>query len=853
MASNHDPLDPMLAPPAFGGSEPDRRGRLLEALNAAYARHVTECPAYRRYCQRRGFGPGRVFDSVEAFPFLPVQAFKESAGLLCSVPQSEVKTRLYSSATTGKPSEIVIDQRTARRQVRALATVMQAVLGERRRPFLVMDADPRQVTPGVLRARTAAVRGFLNAARDVRYGLVANAQGGLDLGFEDLESAARAFGESGEPPVVFGFTFVLFKHVLEPFRAAGRRLDMPRGTSVVHIGGWKKLAAERISPAAFKQAVAGTFGVDPARITDFYGFTEQLGVVYPEDGDGNKVCPAFAEVVVRDPATLEPLPDGAAGLLEFLTPLPHSYPGLAVLTDDLGRIVGRGVGPGGWNGTRFQVLGRAANTEPRGCGDILGEKLAVVAARSASGTNVVPTEAAVTAGSTTAAFPRLLFSTGGNEVGGALDVAVDEGALPKVDLGVLAGRLRDARPILDRYSVDEIIALLAAAAQRWATDPELVPLKTQGLAFLATWCSAGNLRRIADASLRGRRGYLDGFQAVGGQWRTALAARSRGLVVHWLAGNVPALAMLVLAQSIVARNANLLKASRRSARVLPRLLDAFRGLVVTTAAGKVLRGDDLLETMAVVYCDRDDRVAAAALSGAADVRLAWGGAEAVRAIVNLPKHPGTEDVVFGPRLSFMIVGRESLVTPRQLRRLVRGAAVDASVFDQYACASPHTVFVETGAAGASPRDFAEHLAAEMARVRVRIPVGPVPPEESARIAQLRLRRELEGCEVWQPADAGWTVFYDEVFPGLAAPAYARTLTVKPIADVLDAVPFVTPEIQTIGLALAGPRRLAFAREAAQRGADRFPEIGRMTHFETPWDGLFVMDRLVRWIALGGPL
>jgi hypothetical protein len=64
---------------------------------------------------------------------------------------------------------------------------------------------------------------------------------------------------------------------------------------------------------------------------------------------------------------------------------------------------------------------------------------------------------------------------------------------------------------------------------------------------------------------------------------------------------------------------------------------------------------------------------------------------------------------------------------------------------------------------------------------------------------------------------------------------------------------VTADIQTIGLALDGPRRLPFAHAAAQRGADRFPEIGRMTHFETPWDGLFVLDRMVRWITLGGPL
>ena len=26
-----------------------------------------------------------------------------------------------------------------------------------------------------------------------------------------------------------------------------------------------------------------------------------------------------------------------------------------------------------------------------------------------------------------------------------------------------------------------------------------------------------------------------------------------------------------------------------------------------------------------------------------------------------------------------------------------------------------------------------------------------------------------------------------------------------------------------------------------------------THFQSPWDGSFVMDRMVRWVSLGGPL
>ena len=76
-------------------------------------------------------------------------------------------------------------------------------------------------------------------------------------------------------------------------------------------------------------------------------------------GDGVRLAPVYSDVIVRDPVTLEPVPDGEAGLLEFITPLPHSYPGIALLVDDMGRIVSRDQGQDGRYGTRFEVLGRA--------------------------------------------------------------------------------------------------------------------------------------------------------------------------------------------------------------------------------------------------------------------------------------------------------------------------------------------------------------------------------------------------------------------------------------------------------------------------------------------------------------
>jgi hypothetical protein len=79
--------------------------------------------------------------------------------------------------------------------------------------------------------------------------------------------------------------------------------------------------------------------------------------------------------LVRNPRTLEVVPDGAVGLLEFICPLPHSYPGIAVLLDDMGRILACGSAKDSTAQTSFEVVGRAERAEARGCGDTLPKQV----------------------------------------------------------------------------------------------------------------------------------------------------------------------------------------------------------------------------------------------------------------------------------------------------------------------------------------------------------------------------------------------------------------------------------------------------------------------------------------------
>ncbi|MBM4232293.1 MAG: acyl-CoA reductase, partial [Gammaproteobacteria bacterium] len=640
--------------------------------------------------------------------------------------------------------------------------------------------------------------------------------------------------------VIFGFTYVLYNDVIKPLLS----LPQARGTAngyVCHIGGWKKLEDEAVDRRSFAAHALHVFGVPENKVIDFYGFTEQMGVVYPSvDVDGVRIAPAFSDVIVRDVDSLRALPEGMPGLLEFVTPLPSSYPGIAVLTDDYGVVVSRdGELPDGRRGTLFKVIGRAKNVEVRGCGDIMASK--VVRSRTNSAEIPVSPKGNRVLFNGQITFPMR----------SALE-SIDNSSLPETEISRLVDSVMRARSGLLSYSADERIEIVAAAAAVWG-DPSgpLAPLRTQGLTFLQRWCEPERLRRLMDEGLRGRRGALDGLMSTStpGRYITAVP---RGLCAHWLSGNVPLLGMLALVQSIITGNANILKAASSFSGVLPAVLDSLSRVEVRSFSGRTLKGSDLAETIAVVYFDRNDRATAEALSKAADVRIAWGGREAVETIVDLPKKFDCEDVIFGPKLSFAVIGSDRLSTAANLKRIARRVATDCSVFDQHGCANPHTVFVESEELDAV-EDFCSSLADEMRSAVFRIPKMPIDGGTAAAITAARLEIELgERGKIWRSEGTQWTILLDPDSTELAKPVYSRVVHVRRVRDAMSVAQLASSDIQTIGLALDPARRHSFARLAAHLGAVRFPEIGRMTEFDVAWDGTYLADRCVRWVTVGGP-
>jgi len=406
--------------------------------------------------------------------------------------------------------------------------------------------------------------------------------------------------------------------------------------------------------------------------------------------------------------------------------------------------------------------------------------------------------------------------------------------------------LRLKSDYLQSLSIESILNYFDSLAVYWLTDKKGEFLKNfshLGVSFLINFIKRGNLEQILKESLHGNIHFLDNFISVE-TLNKQIMAHPRGVITHWLAGNVPVLGMISLIQGIVTKNANIIKLPRENGLVLPLMASQIASFKFNFN-NTIIKGSDLLDSCMFIYCDKDDRKGQESLSLNSDIRVAWGGKEAVETVMSLPRKYGTDDVIFGPKYSFAVIGRNSF-DKDQLEDITYKLAMDASVFEQQGCNSPHTVFVENGGE-VSPLDFAETLAISMDEILKRIPKNPVSADEAFTIVNIRSEYSFIG-KVFSSKGTEWTVlFSDEV--GMAKACYSRTVFVRPVNDVNDLFQYIKKnEHQTLGLSIDKKRNLKFIKEATRRGIERITELGKMSVYDYPWDGTFPMERLIRWVS-----
>ncbi|MFZ1127623.1 acyl-protein synthetase [Methanoregula sp.] len=304
----------------------------------------------------------------EDVPFIPVQMFKHFDLRTC--PENAVAKVLQSSGTTGaSPSRIPLDKSTTLNQIKALKAILSDYLGKNRKIFLVVDHEGINKPEMAFSARTAGVRGLSIYAKKTFY-LLREEEGRLTLNMPVIRDIIENY--SHKEVYAFGFTYIIWTVFYEQLKKEGIRFSFDKFT-LFHGGGWKKMKDLAVSKETFSGTIAELFGTETENILDFYGMAEQTGIIFVDCACGNKHVPAFSQVIIRDPFTLEPCSPGNTGLIEVMSILADSYYDQAVLTEDLGMLVGVDDCPCGRKGRYFRFVSRVEKAEVRGCGDTFRE------------------------------------------------------------------------------------------------------------------------------------------------------------------------------------------------------------------------------------------------------------------------------------------------------------------------------------------------------------------------------------------------------------------------------------------------------------------------------------------------
>ncbi|MCX8071952.1 MAG: hypothetical protein N3C12_05820 [Candidatus Binatia bacterium] len=295
------------------------------------------------------------------------------------------------------------------------------------------------------------------------------------------------------------------------------------------------------------------------------------------------------------------------------------------------------------------------------------------------------------------------------------------------------------------------------------------------------------------------------------------------VIVHVVAGNIPALAAVPIAFGLLAKQATIVKPASGD----PLFPDLFHCSLRSM-------DPELARAVAIVEWRGGAAGIEDVVFDAADVVVAMGGAVTM---ASLQSRLGSKLRAFGPRLSFALVGKECLQSLEEANRWACALAYDVSVWDQRGCLSPQIAYVERGAP-VEVAEFAAMVGDALQRFSTELPPRRLTLAEQVAVRLFRAEAEWQdGVRLLaSQGDLSWTVTV-EPRPSFTPTPQHRCLRVQPIAHVEEILPVVAEHrawLEAAGLAV-GPQRWADTANALQEsGVHWVTTLGTMQRPTLEW-------------------
>lgn len=328
---------------------------------------------YRRLCDARSAVPDSIRNWTE-IPAMPTVAFKEWD--VTSLPPDRRDTVFHSSGTTEQtPSRHYHDPESLALYVMSIEPwFARNVLfdtssaNKQKHRFALLTPRPSQAPNSSLALMLDTVRIVFGTPDSEWLGKL-DASGAWSI---DADLAVKLLDESAaakRPLILLGTAFS-FVHLIGHLDATNRGYELPPGSRVMETGGYKGRSRE-LPKEELRQHISQRLGIPPDQIIREYGMSELSSQAYDQapqsaKSDDSKLStqtnsqpfhfPPWARARIVSPETGLEVADGETGLIRVVD-LANARSVAAIQTEDLG--VRRGDG--------FELLGRAALAEPRGC------------------------------------------------------------------------------------------------------------------------------------------------------------------------------------------------------------------------------------------------------------------------------------------------------------------------------------------------------------------------------------------------------------------------------------------------------------------------------------------------------
>jgi hypothetical protein len=315
----------------------------------------------------------------------------------------------------------------------------------------------------------------------------------------------------------------------------------------------------------------------------------------------------------------------------------------------------------------------------------------------------------------------------------------------------------------------------------------------------------------------------------------------RGNVFHVPPANVDTIFVYSWALSALAGNHNVVRISERSAVAADTILEALN---------EVLADADpvIARTQRMITYGRDDAVTAA-LSKWCDLRVIWGGDNAINSIRKQPLRPSARDMTFADRTSWAAISADGwrAATPKARRDAVIGFSNDSYWFDQAACSSPRTVFLIGENTGEVREQFVELLLDVVDQRGWEIDASMAVEK---RVNAYELAAIGSVSEISFPANSVTSMSLTAVPEAPRRWIGAGAFPFAQVGSLLDLVPAMNRQDQTfIHFGFQPDELREFALALGGRGVDRIVPFGSALTFGAIWDGYDLPREFTRLTTL----